>query len=189
MKHVRPSSGWTLEEARLTLRTIVFTAWRDAVSTTSWLYEDVTAAADRETIASAISDWTRALMLHAKAQVFKYSKEKIKQILQQRAELERTSVVKEFEDIKDDDQRAAELIKKAFSIGRWSMGKNLQKYNSDLFEFESEQRLRMGIADAPVDPALAEPVAQPQGAQDYGLGGATGPEEGYEVIQEGEDHA
>ena len=128
-------------------------------------------------------------MLHAKAQVFKYSKEKIKQILQQRAELERTSVVKEFEDIKDDDQRAAELIKKAFSIGRWSMGKNLQKYNSDLFEFESEQRLRMGIADAPVDPALAEPVAQPQGAQDYGLGGATGPEEGYEVIQEGEDHA
>ena len=188
MKHVRPSPTWTTEEARLTLRTIVFTAWRDAVSTTSWLYEDVTVAADREACAAAIADWTRGLMLHAKAQVFKYSKERIKQILQQRAELERTSVVKEFEDIKDDDQRAAELIKKAFSIGRWSMGKNLQKYNSDLFEFESEQRLRMGIADAPVDPALAEPGAQAQ-AQDYGLGGAAGPEDGYEVAQEAEGDA
>ena len=188
MKHVRPSSGWTAEEARLTLRTIVFTAWRDAVSTTSWLYEDVTVAAERETCAAAIADWTRALMLHAKAQVFKFSKERIKQILQQRAELERTSVVKEFEDMKDDDQRAAELMKKAFGIGRWSMGKNLQKYNSDLFEFESEQRLRMGIADAPVDPALAEGQAQTQ-AQDYGLGGATGPEDGYEVTQEAEGDA
>jgi hypothetical protein len=168
----------------------VFTAWRDAVSTTSWLYEDVTAAADREAIASAIADWTRGLMLHAKAQVFKYSKERITQILQQRAELERTSVVKEIEDIKDDDQRAAELIKKAFSIGRWSMGKNLQKYNSDLFEFESEQRLRMGIADAPVDPALADSPPVPQGQnQDYGLGGAAGPEEGYEVAQEAEGDA
>jgi hypothetical protein len=190
MNHVRPSPTWTVEEARLTLRTIVFTVWRDAVSTTSWLYEDVTVAAERETIASAISDWTRSLMLHAKVQVFKFSKDRIKQILQQRAELERTSVVKEFEDMKDDDQRAAELMKKAFGIGRWSMGKNLQKYNSDLFEFESEQRLRMGIADAPVDPGLAENQGQGQGqTQDYGLGGAAGPEDGYEVTQEAEGDA
>ena len=129
-------------------------------------------------------------MLHAKVQVFKFSKDRIKQILQQRAELERTSVVKEFEDMKDDDQRAAELMKKAFGIGRWSMGKNLQKYNSDLFEFESEQRLRMGIADAPVDPGLAENQGQGQGqTQDYGLGGAAGPEDGYEVTQEAEGDA
>jgi hypothetical protein len=79
-------------------------------------------------------------------------------------------------------------MKKAFGIGRWSMGKNLQKYNSELFEFESEQRLRMGIADAPVDTSLVEPGAQP-GAQDYGLGGAGVPEAGYEVTQEAEGDA
>ena len=174
--YVRPGS-WKVDEACLVLRTIIYMVWCDAVSTTSWLYQDITSAADREAAASSISDWTRALMLHAKVQVMKYSKERIKQILQERAELERTSVVKEFEDIKDEDQRAAELIKKSFSIGRWSMGKNLQKYNSELFEFEMGQRIRMG------DPAPA-----PSGL-DYGLGTAGAPESGYDVTQIAEDDA
>jgi len=178
---VRPGA-WTVEEARLVLRCIVYQVWRDSVSTTSWFYEDIVIAADRETVAAALSNWTRALLIHMKRQVFKYDKETIRRILQERAELERTSVVKEFEDIKDDDQRAAELIKKGFRIGRWGVGKNLQKYDSDLFEFESEQRLRMGIADAPVDPLLLE-GAQPQ-VEDFGLAAAGGAEAGYDVVQD-----
>jgi hypothetical protein len=76
----------------------------------------------------------------------------VRRILQQRAELERTSVVEEFESIKDDDLRAAELIKKQFRIGRWGVGKNLQKYDADLFEFENAQRIRMGVTDLQVAP-------------------------------------
>jgi len=178
---IRPGA-WTIEEARLVLRCLVFHVWRDSVSTTSWLYEDIGVAAERETVASAMSNWTRALLIHMKRQVFKYDKETIRRILQERAELERTSVVKEFEDIKDDDQRAAELMKKGFRIGRWGVGKNLQKYDSDLFEFESEQRLRMGIADAPVDPLLLE-GAQPQ-VENFGLAALGGAEEGYDVVQD-----
>ena len=184
---VRPGS-WRIEEARLVLRTIVYHVWRDALSTTSWMYEEIEAAAVREQVATTLSDWTRALMLHAKQQVFKYSKEQIQQILQQRAELERTSVVKEFEDIKDEDQRAAELIKKSFRIGRWGVGKNLQKYNADLFEFESEQRARMGIADQPVDPLLLEGAGK-AAAEDFGLGGFGAEEAGYDVDQDTSENA
>jgi hypothetical protein len=184
---VRPGA-WNTEEARLVLRTIVYHVWRDALSTTSWMYEEIEAAAVREQVATAISDWTRALMLHAKQQVFKYSKEQIQKILQQRAELERTSVVKEFEDIKDEDQRAAELIKKSFRIGRWGVGKNLQKYDAGLFEFESEQRARMGIADQPVDPILLEGSGK-AAVEDFGLGGFGAEEAGYDVDQDTSENA
>jgi hypothetical protein len=128
-------------------------------------------------------------MIHVKQQYMKYSKEKIRQILQERSELERTSVVKEFEDIKDDDQRAAELLKKQMGIGRWAGGKNLQKYDADRFEFESEQRLRMGIMDDPVDPLLLE-GAGPPAVNDFGFGaGGGGAEEGYDVEQDTADNA
>ena len=186
LSHIRPaiSTAWTATEARLLLRSLVLHAWRDALSITSWIYTDMPSA---ETTVSSIADWTLALMLHAKQQFTKYSKETIQQILQQRAELERTSVVQEFEAIKDDDQRAAELMKKTFRIGRWGVGKNLQKYDSELFEFESEQRLRMGIVDAPVDPLLLEGAAAP--ANDFGFGPAGGAEEGYDVEQQTADDA
>jgi len=178
---VRPGE-WTKEEARLVLRTIVFNVWCDAISTTSAFYEDIVVAAEREKVAVAMSNWTRALMIHIKAQVFKYDKETIRRILQERAELERTSVVKEFEDIKDDDQRAAELMKKGFRIGRWGVGKNLQKYDANLFEFESEQRLRMGIADAPVDPILLEGAGPQPQTNEFGF--AEVAEEGYDCVQD-----
>jgi hypothetical protein len=140
-ERVRPAHGsmvWTTNEAQLLLRALVLEAWAQAVTEGS----------------RGVGDWTRALSVHVKKQLVRYSAEAIKQILQQQSELERTSVVKEFEDIKDEDQRAAELVKKQFKIGRWGVGQNLQKYNPELFEFESEQRKRMGIVDAPVDPVL-----------------------------------
>ena len=113
----------------------------------------------------------------------RYSKETIKRILQDRAGLERDTIVEEFESIKDDDVRAAELLKKQFRIGRWAGGANLQKYDADTFEFESEQRKRMGIVDPPVDPILMDAAPAP-GAGGYGFAElAAGPEDGYEVDQ------
>jgi hypothetical protein len=193
IKHVRPSQTgaagpWTAEEAQMLLRTLVLQVWRDAVSTDSWMYDGVAQPAQREKISAEVSDWTRALMFHVKNQYVKYSKERIRQILQQRAELERTSVVEEFENIKDDDQRAATLLQKKFGIGRWAMGKNIQKLDPDRFEFENEQRRRMGIVDAPVDPILLEGAGAAAG-NDYGFGLDAGPEDGYDVAQEGEDDA
>ena len=179
IQKVRPdSTRWTEAEAQLLLRTIVVQIWADALTPTSWMYATIPSGPERAATVEEIRAWTLALMDykkgpkdvghrrgHVQEQFVKYSREAIQRILQQRAELERTSVVEEFENIKDDDLRAAELIKKNFRIGRWGVGKNLQKYDADLFEFENEQRKRMGIMDAPVAPegeGAAAPVPEGQ---------------------------
>jgi len=82
-------------------------------------------------------------------------------------------------------------LKKQFRIGRWGQGANLQKYDADTFEFENEQRKRMGIVDPPVDLILLGPAAVQQQQQDYGFAlGTAGPEDGYEVGQgaDGDDY-
>jgi hypothetical protein len=199
IQEIRPSSSvvgiaatgsaWTTVEAQLLLRTIVLEGWNDAITTSSSMYRDVASPAERETTSAGITLWTRALMLHVKQQFVRYSKETIKRILQDRAGLERDTIVEEFESIKDDDVRAAELLKKQFRIGRWAGGANLQKYDADTFEFESEQRKRMGIVDPPVDPILMDAPAA--AAAGYGFADlAAGPEDGYEVGQgaDGDDY-
>jgi hypothetical protein len=151
----------------------------------SWMVRDVVTPAERENTVRRVGEWTSALLKHVKQQFVRYSKDRIRQILQQRAELERTSVVEEFEAIKDDDQRAAELIKKQLRIGRWGVGgQSWNKYDPDTFEFENEQRKRMGIVDLPVDPILIGPAAAGAGHQDYGLALIAGPpEEGFDMNQ------
>lgn len=128
-------------------------------------------------------------MIHVKQQFVKFSKESIKRVLQDRASLDRETIVQEFESIKDDDERAAQLMMKQFRIGRWAIGTNFQKFDADLFEFEAEQRHRMGIVDAPVDPVLVE-VAGPAGAEDFGFNLSAAPEDGYDVNQaaDGDDY-
>jgi hypothetical protein len=103
------------------------------------------APAAKEVITRGVADWTRALLLHIKQQFMRYSKERIKQVLQQRAELERTSVVQEFKDLNDDDLRATYIMMKQFKIGRWARGANIQKLDADQFDFEQKQLEKMGI--------------------------------------------
>jgi len=195
MKSVRPDAArWSLQEAQMVLRALVIQVWRDALTPTSWMYEEGVPSTVRESVVGQIRSWTTELMDfkrssadkahkrgHVQKQFLRYSKEEVRQILQQRAELERTSVVEEFQNIKDEDLRAAELIKKQFRIGRWGVGKNLQKYDADLFEFENEQRKRMGVLDDPVlAPGAPEAPVPEQVVQ----------EEGYAVEQgaEGDDY-
>jgi hypothetical protein len=188
---VRPatvgSGPWTEEEARALLMTCVFQVWRDLVTSDSWMYAGLTVPTTRVATAASAADWSRALMFHARQQFSRLDQATIAKVLQQRAEMERTSVVEEFNAIKDDDERAAELIKKRLRIGRWALAaKGFRQYDADMFEFENEQRRRMGIVDAPVDPILLAGAAGPvAGAQDYGLGGVEGavPEEGYDADQ------
>ena len=202
---VRPDPlRWSIAEAQLLLRSIVIQVWGDALTATSWMYADIGASAERAAIVENIRTWTVALMDykkgpkdeghkrgHVQTQFVKYSKEAIKRILQQRSELERTSVVEEFESIKDDDLKAAELIKKQFRIGRWGVGKNLQKYDADLFEFENEQRHRMGVVEGPVEADVPQaPPAQGQAQGQVQAPIFVQPEDGYEVNQgaDGDDY-
>jgi hypothetical protein len=167
---------WTVTEAQLLLRALVLSVWRDATFAASWMYADLTGAAERESTAAAVANWTRALMVHAKQQFVRYSEEKIRQVLQQRAELERTAVVNELLGQEDDDLRAAEYLKKTFRIGRWALGKNLRAYDADLLDAEVEQRRAQGVIETAIDPVLLE-------SQLLAAAAAAAPEEGYDMNQ------
>lgn len=196
LRAVRPGSGaagpWTGAEAQAVLRMFVLQAWADALLGSSWMYADIASPGDRENTVRDVANWTRALMFHVRQQYMRYSKERIAQVLQQRAELERTSVVKEFSEITDPDMRAAYIATKQLKIGRWARGANIRKLDPDQYEFEVEQRHKMGIVDAPVDPILLEgAAAAAPGGQDFGFGDlGAAPEAGYDANQaaEGDDY-
>jgi hypothetical protein len=177
--------AWGAAEAQQLLRALLFQIWQDATNPLSEMYAGFTTAAERETLARVVANWTRVLMIHAKQQFIRFSDDRVRQIIQQQAEMERSSIVKEFSDIRDDEQRAAEIAKKQFRIGRWARGANLTKLDANRFDEEIEQRRAMGIVDAPVDPILLEGgAAAAGGAEDFGF--RTGaPEEGsaYDVDQ------
>jgi len=187
IRHIR--GGWPVESARLLLQTLVLQSWRDALKTDSWMYRTIALPSDRERAATGLAEWTRALMAHIKQQFVRFSKDVIKRILQDRAQLDRETIVKEFADNKDEDSRAAQLLHKQMGIGRYAMGANINTLTAERFEFEMEQRHRMGIVDAPVDPTLL-PVAGPAAGEDFGFGAAGGPEDGYDANQgaDGDDY-
>jgi hypothetical protein len=147
------------------------------------MYADMAGATDLTPTLMTVADWTRGLMKHARQQLKRYTRDQIRQVLQQRAEVERTSIVQEFESIKDNDERAGQMMMKQLRIGRWGVGGDLRKIDPDIYDFFEEQRHRMGIVDPPVDPVSLEGAVAPA-AEDYGLGlGGGAPEDGYEVDQ------
>jgi hypothetical protein len=197
VKNVRPasttSSIWTATEAQIVLRCMIMQLWCDTVTPTSWMYEDIAAAASRDTAVVQTSNWTRTLMFHVKQQFVRFTKERIKQILQQRAELERTSIVQEFESIRDDDERGAALQMMNMRIGRWGKGGNIRDYDAGQLEFEIEQRRRMGVVDPTVEQIALEGsgAGAAAAAGDYGFGLDTGePGSAYDVdfAADGDNH-
>jgi len=155
---------WTPKEASLLLRTIVLQHWSDAITTSSEITTDV---------ANEVAAWIRGLMTgHVKLQFLKFSDQYVKQIMQQRAELERTSIVQEFESLTD-ESRSAMLTMKQLGIGRWNTKSTSRKYDSSLIEFEEAQRQRMGVHDKPFDPVVPagmEAVEQEREVRDEDFG-------------------
>jgi len=155
---------WTKKEASILLRTIVLQHWRDAITPESEITPE---------IASEVAGWIRVLMTaHVKHQFLKFSDEHVKQMMQQRAELERTSIVQEFESLTD-ESRSAMLTMKQLGIGRWNTKSTSRKYDSTLIEFEEAQRQRMGVRDTPFDPVVPagmEVVEQEREVRDEDFG-------------------
>lgn len=181
MDSVRRSSTkdgiWGDADAQMLLRLIVMGIWAEAITVDSWIFEELDGdATEMENTATIVADWTRALMVHARQQFVRYSKDKIKQVLQQRAEMERTAIVAEILGQNDDDLRAVEFMKKTYKIGRWALGKNLRAYDADLLDAEVEQRRAQGIVETVFDPVLLE-------SQRLAAAEEAGQEEGYDVNQ------
>jgi hypothetical protein len=191
VKYVRPAvaAAWTTSEAQIVLRAMILQLWSDALAPTSWMYAEVAAAAARDTAVAQLSNWTRALMFHVKQQFMRFTKDRIKQILQQRAELERTSIVQEFEGIRDEDERGAALQMMNMRIGRWGKGGNIRDYDAGQLEFEIEQRRRMGVMDPTVEQIALEGAGGGVAAGDLEFGVAEAGS-AYEVnhLADGDDH-
>ena len=181
-------NGWTVTEAQILLRSLVYQVWRDAVSSTSPLWTSL-ASSSAVDGAAQVANWTRELMLHVKKQYVRYSKDRIQQVLQQIADLDRESIVKEFRDSKDNDLLGAMLFMKQQGIGRWGIQATTKKYDADLFEFEATQREAQGRgAEQPVDPANGDIVgAEAPVVNDYGVMGGPAVEEGYNMAQGDDD--
>ena len=188
--HVKPSpslSGWTVTEAQILLRTLVYQVWRDAIVSTSRLWTPLPSPLDG---AAQMANWTRSLMLHVKKHYIRYSKDRIQQVLQQIADLDRESIVKEFRDSNDEDVLGAMIFMKQQGIGRWAVQATTKKYDADLFEFEATQREAQGRGAAPpVDPAglLEGEMAVAPVINDFGAMAGPAVEDGYNVAQQADD--
>ena len=188
--HVKPSpslSGWTVVEAQILLRTLVYQVWKDAVVSTSRLWTPLPSPLDG---AAQLANWTRGLMLHIKKHYIRYSKDRIQQVLQQIADLDRESIVKEFRESNDDDLLGAMYFMKQQGIGRWAVQATTKKYDADLFEFEATQREAQGRGAAPpVDPAglLEGEAGAAVVVNDFGVMAGPAVEDGYNVAQQADD--
>ena len=172
---------WTVKEAQTLLRCFVYQAWHDALMASSWMYVTVPVE-DQMAVAASLAKWTTGLMLHVKQQFIRFSKEEVRQLLQRRAELERTSIVDEFTALEGDpDMKRVFSIQKQLRIGRWGQGANIQKLDADLFEAESQQRLAMRIIAPPVQPIDVTGTQQAPGTVVFGALQEDGGEEGVDL--------
>lgn len=79
-----------------------------------------------------------------------YDDDKIKLLIAIRDEKERVNVVKQFNDLSD-EERAIELMNKRLGLGKWAVGgtKLIYSYDKDYYDLERQKRLDAGIIDFP----------------------------------------
>ena len=49
----------------------------------------------------------------------------------------------------DDDEKPLEKLQKKLGLGKWAIGRNVRDYSVELFEHDRNQRIAMGLRDAP----------------------------------------
>jgi hypothetical protein len=76
------------------------------------------------------------------------SQKELEEILLKRAETERNYVINIFDRL-DDEDKAIEKLQKKFRLGKWAMGFNVRDYSAELYEHDRNQRIQMGLRDAP----------------------------------------
>ena len=149
-KDIRPGAI-TPDEYRLVLRWSIYTALLSIFTHTSSLYDDASSAEVAQHAAKfAVEYIVQSLNETAKlTNKYQLTPEQINEQIEARAEMERASFIKKFDD-KEKELRKIELIKKKLKIGDWYVG-NLSKYDTDRFDFERSQREQMGLPDFAAD--------------------------------------
>lgn len=144
----RPGRGMTEEEYKMALRWTILSAILSLLTSSSPLYAGATSSTS---VAKAIEfnkSWILdALDIYSKA-VTKYqlTADQVRAAEEARAEMERNMFIADM-DKQEREGRKLELIKKGLGIGKWAASRILSTLNPEGYEFEREQRARMGLPE------------------------------------------
>jgi len=144
--------GLTNEELCYILRWLVFSSMESLLTTFSPIYDHVPSDSIKMKIQSVLLVWTKDSFIEGRNQydMFGLTDEEIQMAILDSREKEKNSIIKEIDDVKDPDMRAAMLMQKNLGIGRFNVpqGKG-GAYNTDNWDFLQGQRDRMGVVDVP----------------------------------------
>jgi hypothetical protein len=162
--------GVSEEEIRYMLRWLVLSSIESLLLIESPLYLTIPKDATKSQIQRILLAWTKATFTEGRKQfdLFGMTEEEVRLAILDAREKEKITVIKEIDDEKDPDLRAAALVQKNLKIGRWAIGtsKNLSSYNAEFWDFLQDQRDKIGRVDN--TNGRPAPVAEDAVGYDFG---------------------
>ena len=132
------------------LRWIVLSSMETLLVTTSPLYTAVGTESHKAKIKTVVLTWAKESLLESKKQfdLFGMSDAEVEAAILDLREKEKISIIKELDDIKDPDEKAAEMMQMRLGIGRWAVGgKKGGEFDAEYWNFLQGQRDRIGVID------------------------------------------
>ena len=148
-----PLLGFMEMEAQYILRFVFVRLFLDITNTSSSLYKNLPSDSgaqkpEIETVMKEVVVFIAENMERTASSTRLPSQKELEEILLKRAETERNYVINIFDRL-DDEDKAIEKLQKKFRLGKWSMGQNVRDYSAELYEHDRNQRIQMGLRDAP----------------------------------------
>lgn len=143
--------GLTGDIAQTILRFILYRQLIAIGNKNDSYFDDETSGETRELAAAEAFKFVLKNVHYAVTAIFKYNEDEIRAKLIVRQEKERQTVLKMMDDIKDEELRYVEKIKKLLGIGQWSVGSMMKNkaMTPELYEYFRLQRISMGIPEFP----------------------------------------
>ena len=148
-----PLLGFTETEAQYVLLFVIIRLLLEITNPTSWIYKELPTEVgqqkpDAETVMKEVVVFIAENMEKTVSNTKLPSQKELEEILLKRAEIERNYVIDIFDKL-DDDEKPLEKLQKKLGLGKWAIGRNVRDYSVELYEHDRNQRIAMGLRDAP----------------------------------------
>ena len=148
-----PLLGFTETEGQYVLLFVIIRLLLEITNPTSWIYKELPTEVgqqkpDAETVMKEVVVFIAENMEKTVSNTKLPSQKELEEILLKRAEIERNYVIDIFDKL-DDDEKPLEKLQKKLGLGKWAIGRNVRDYSVELFEHDRNQRIAMGLRDAP----------------------------------------
>jgi hypothetical protein len=142
--------GITNVELSNILRWIVLSSMETLLVTTSPLYTTVSSESHKAQIKTILLAWAKESLTEGRKQfdLFGMSDAEVEAAILDLREKEKISIIKELDDIKDPDEKAAAMMQMRLGLGRWAVGgKKGGEFDAEYWNFLQGQRDRIGVID------------------------------------------